>query len=52
MNVGNLDSDGANVNNDSPDNVNGNLGVCLSRMVEQKLKVECLGLLLFLSIHL
>jgi len=31
VNVGNADSDGANVNRNSHDNRNDNLGVCLSR---------------------
>ncbi len=31
VNVGNFDRDGVNVNNDQPDNSNGNLGVVLSR---------------------
>lgn len=33
VNVGNFDSDGANVNNDRPDNRNDNLGVSFSRSV-------------------
>jgi len=31
VNVGNFDSDGLNVNNDTRDNTNSNLGVCPSR---------------------
>ena len=31
VNVGNFDADGANVNNDSPDNSNDNLGVSFAR---------------------
>lgn len=36
VNVGNFDADGANLNNNRPDNPNDNLGVCSSRSASQK----------------
>jgi hypothetical protein len=35
VNVGNFDSDGLNVNNDTRDNRNSNLGVCPARQSRQ-----------------
>ena len=40
VNVGNFDSDGLNVNNDSRDNANSNLGVCPSRQYRRFLTIR------------